>query len=171
MLLVSILKEVRSRCAMAMVAERMGPMRRPERRLKGKPRTVRHKFTLVAGTPKVFCERFRADVCFKPSEIASDVPRPGVVVVERLKFGNVSAMVGRCLDAYLLAQEPYRVHGPIVECGFITFAGEYTGLVPEGVEEGQAFDVTFSVTGPGDESFDVQDPGLPTESPPAPEPT
>lgn len=87
---------------------------------------------------------------FKPRGLVTNIPVPGMVIVNLLKVGNMGITVGGNVDAHWWAPERPSMHLDLPTMTYgstFTLLGTYTGLVPPGCNEGDEFEFKITLKG------------------------
>jgi len=104
------------------------------------------------GTPVEFVVRGKIDRDFDANIVVINCPSPNFALLDTLDVAGVKLCEHHLTDAYV-----YRVQGenlvrlPKLRAGDeVVMAGAYTGIVPEGYEEGFGFQFIMTLQSPSD---------------------
>jgi hypothetical protein len=134
---------------------------------KTEPSSVALRFPIVIGTPALLSARQGPDLYFRGQTLKTNAPRHGFAFVNSLKAGNLDLLCGGMVDVVALVDAPLDI--PTLSPGnSVVFEGSYTGLVPEGMKAGDAFELVVEVVGIGKTMEDADWPAAtPSTSPDA----
>lgn len=106
---------------------------------------------IVLGTASSTNTTNNPDTNIRPQRVTMNAPQPGFFVVNELKVGNVSVIVGGSVDAFDFNAQgvgqtlDLPTLSPAIRA---TVAGDYTGFTPPGYVSGTAYKFITSFKGP-----------------------
>jgi hypothetical protein len=114
---------------------------------KVRPNSVVFELPIVIGEEKSFTLVKALDDVFRGRIVQTNVPCPNFFVVTNLLFGNVDSLYGAAgTDGWSLRS--YMLDVPTLTPNqYVTFEGEYSGLIPEGTKAGETFLLKFEIEG------------------------